>query len=323
MTEPEPKKVEENMEEKSEEQTKSQKSENGEKSAKPESNTAAGSDETATQANDKLTEETDDIKLEAKKDTLDVKELDENKIEEDSVAKRQREQLEKWQPKTELGKQVKEGKISDPREIFKIGRPILEVEIVDTLFPGLESELLLIGQSKGKFGGGARRVFKQTQKKTQEGNKPSFATMAVVGNKDGYVGVGYAKSKETVPAREKALRRAKLNIFSLKRGSGSWLSSTNQPHTIPFAVSGKSGSVKIKLMPAPVGKGLIIEKECKKILELAGIKDIWSRTSGNTKTKLNLIKACVKALQNLNEFKLSKKREQELSVISGAKTQPE
>ena len=73
----------------------------------------------------------------------------------------------------------------------------------------IETELLLVGQSKGKFGGGQRRVFKQTQKKTREGNKPSFSTFAVVGNHNGYVGLGSGKSKETVPARDKSKRKAK------------------------------------------------------------------------------------------------------------------
>ena len=67
--------------------------------------------------------------------------------------------------------------------------------------------------------------------------------------------------------------------------------------SIPFAVTGKCGSTEITLLPAPKGKGLVIEKECAKILELAGIKDIWSRTRGQTKTKLNLIHALIDALK--------------------------
>ena len=99
---------------------------------------------------------------------------------------------------------------------------ILEPEIVDTLMPGMQTDLLMIGQSKGKFGGGQKRIFKQTQKKTQEGNKPHFATFAVIGNEDGFVGLGYGKSKETVPAREKAIRQAKLNVIKIRRGCGDW-----------------------------------------------------------------------------------------------------
>jgi small subunit ribosomal protein S5 len=252
-------------------------------------------------------------------DNFEESDIDEEKVERERVEKHVQDMLAKWTPRTDLGRKIKAGEINDIDEIFASGKRILEVGIIDTQLPTLESDLLMIGQSKGKFGGGARRVFKQTQKKTKEGNKPSFATMAVVGNRDGYVGVGYAKAKETVPAREKALRRAKLNIFPIKRGSGSWLSSTNESHSIPFAVTGKCGSTKITLMPAPVGKGLIIEKECRKILELAGIKDIWSKTTGQTGTKLNLLIACVNALKKLNKYKISDKKAREMSIVTGNK----
>ena len=185
--------------------------------------------------------------------------------------------VEKWTPKTELGKKVKAGEITNIDQILDAGMPILEEQIVDMLLPNTQSELLMIGQSKGKFGGGSRRIFKQTQKKTPEGNKPSFAFMAVVGNCDGYVGIGYGKSKDTVPAREKAIRNAKLNIFKIRRGAGSWEDATSEPHSIPWAVKGKCGSVKIVLMPAPKGKGLIVEQECAKILKLAGIENVYSK----------------------------------------------
>ncbi len=225
--------------------------------------------------------------------------------------------LEKWQPKTELGKRVKSGEIKDLNEILESGLKILEPEIVDMLVPNIEAELLLIGQSKGKFGGGQRRVFRQTQKKTAEGNKPHFATIAVVGNRNGYIGVGYGKSKETVPAREKAMRNAKLNIIKIRRGSGSWEDARTEPNSIPFAVTGKSGSSIIKLIPAPKGKGLIIETECAKVLRLAGIKDIWSRTRGQTNTKVNLIKACMCALKKLNEMKIKPEHIELLSIKEG------
>ncbi len=221
------------------------------------------------------------------------------------------EQLEAWKPKSLLGKKVRAGEITDIGEIISNGLKVLEAEIVDTLLPNLENELVLIGQAKGKFGGGQRRIFKQTQKKTAEGNVPTFTTMAVVGNRDGYVGLGYASSKETVPARNKALRKAKLNLIKISRSCGSWECGCGKPHSIPMRVTGKCGSVKIVLMPAPKGTGLCIEKECAKMLALAGIKDVWSKTYGHTKTKSNLLKACFDALSQLIEFKLpdSKKGE--------------
>ena len=224
---------------------------------------------------------------------------------------------ESWHPKTDIGKKIKAGEIKDIDDVLDNGMKILEAEIVDALIANLTTDLLLIGQSKGKFGGGQRRVFKQTQKKTREGNKPRFATIAVVGNENGYVGIGYGKSKETVPAREKAIRNAKLGVIKIKRGCGSWQCGCGQPHTIPYKVEGKCGSVIVKLMPAPKGTGLCIEKECGKILKLAGIKDVWSKTFGKTNTKINLIYACIKALRQLIETKTRHDDIERLGVVEG------
>ena len=223
------------------------------------------------------------------------------KIEADNRA----ESLAAWKPKTEIGRKVKDGTITDINQVIEGGHRILEAEIVDYLIPGIQNDLLLVGQSKGKFGGGQRRVFRQTQKKTKEGNKPSFSTYAIVGNGNCLIGYGFGKAKETVPAREKAIRNAKLNIISIKKGSGSWESTGETDNSIPFAVTGKSGSVIIKLMPAPVGIGLCCEKEVAKILKMAGIKDIWSKTFGKTKTKQNLIEATFKALRMLQTTKVN------------------
>ncbi len=222
-----------------------------------------------------------------------------------------------WTPKTSLGRMVKSGEITDIDQILDNGLKIMEAEIVDVLLPNLESDLLLIGQSKGKFGGGQRRIFKQTQKKTAEGNKPRFETMAVVGNKNGYVGIGVGKSRETVPAREKSVRNAKLNIFKISRGCGSWLCGCRQPHTIPFKVLGKCGSIRIWLMPAPKGKGLCTEQECAKILKMAGINDVTAKTIGHTASKLNFMKACVAALQQLAKTKINPKDREKIGIIEG------
>lgn len=225
--------------------------------------------------------------------------------------------MEAWQPKTSLGKKVKTGEIKSLSEIFNSGKRILEAEIVDVLLPNLELELLLIGQAKGKFGGGQRRVFKQTQKKTAEGNKPQFSTFVVIGNRNGFFGLGSGKARETVPAREKAVRKAKLNIMQIRRGCGSWQCSCSEPHSIPFAVEGKCGSVIIRLMPAPKGTGLCVEEECKKILSAAGIKDAWSKTRGKTSTKTNLLNACNNALKKLTETKIKHSQKEALGIIEG------
>lgn len=246
----------------------------------------------------------------------EVKELEEQIVEE--VKKKGVFEKETWKPKTSLGKKVKSGEITHIDYALDRRIKILEPEIVDALLPSLTTDLLMVGQSKGKFGGGQKRVFKQTQKKTQEGNKPKFATFAVVGNEDGYVGIGYGKSKETVPAREKAIRQAKINVIKIRRGCGNWRCGCGEPHTIPFTVNGKCGSVEIRLIPAPKGTGLKVEKECQKILKLAGIKDIWSRTEGHTSSKLNLLSACFDALHKLIQFKLSQENIETLHVVEGS-----
>ena len=225
---------------------------------------------------------------------------------------------EDWKPRTELGTRVKNREIIDINDILDNGLVILEPEIVDTLLPEMENDLLMIGQSKGKFGGGRRRIFRQTQKKTREGNKPKFAACAIIGNKDGILGIGYGKAQETVPAREKSLRKAKMNLFKIARGSGSWESPIKEPHTIPFAVEGRSGSVRVTLLPAPKGTGLVVEKEIQKMLALAGIEDVWSKTLGQTKNKINLIKAVEQALKQLTRMKISDKDVSNLSVVFGS-----
>jgi len=231
----------------------------------------------------------------------------------DDVPKIQKE----WIPITQLGRDVNSGEITDIEQIFDSGSKIMETEIVDRLLPDLEEELLLVGQAKGKFGGGQRRIFRQTQKKTMEGNKIQFLTCAVVGNNNGYVGVERGKSKETVPARDKSKRKARLSLVRVRRGCGSWECHCGESHSVPFAVTGKCGSSTITLMPAPKGKGLCVEKECAKILKLAGIKDVWSKTSGKTKTKLNLIGALIDALKKLSEIKVKPEDIEKLGIIEG------
>ncbi len=224
---------------------------------------------------------------------------------------------DKWKPKTGLGTKVKAGQIRSINEILDTGERILEPEIVDALVDNAEIEMMMIGQAKGKFGGGQRRVFKQTQKKTAEGNKPSFAICVVIGNKNGLVGIGWGKSRETVPAREKAIRNSKLNLIKIRRGCGSWQCGCKEAHSIPFEVSGKCGSVKISLIPAPKGTGLVVQGECKKILTAAGIKDVWSKTIGQTRTTINLIKACEDALRGLLATKLPSRYAESLGVKEG------
>ncbi|MEM2874027.1 MAG: 30S ribosomal protein S5 [Candidatus Nanoarchaeia archaeon] len=209
----------------------------------------------------------------------------------------------KFEFKTELGKKVAAKEITDLKEIFAKGYKIKEAAIVDALVPNLFSDFILIGQARGKFGGGKRRRVKQTQKKTAEGNKPNFSALAIVGNNNGYVGIGKGKAKESIPAQEKALRNAKLNLIEVVRGCGSWKCSCGEPHSLPYEIEGKCGSVRVKLMPAPKGTGLVCENEIKKVLKAAGYKDIWAKTRGQTRHKGNFILATFQALKKGAEIR--------------------
>lgn len=241
----------------------------------------------------------------AKKVEVEFKERDprERKTPEEKAAEERTKILDTWKPKTEIGRLVKEGKITNIDEIFEKGKKILESQIIDQLIPELRMELLTIGQAKGKFGGGKRRFWRQTQRKTAEGNVPKFSCMVAIGDGAGHVGLGLGKAGETLPAKEKAMRNAKLSLVSIKRGCGSFDCSCSDLHSIPFKTEGKCGSAIVKLMPASKGTGLVIDNECKKIMKAAGIKDIYSQTFGQTRTKINLAVSCFDALKNLSKVK--------------------
>ncbi len=223
---------------------------------------------------------------------------------EQRFAREKQEKLDNWVPKTELGRLVRAGKIKDIDQIFDEGRKVMESEIIDLLLPNLSSDVLFIGQSKGKFGGGKRRAFRQTQKVNKEGASLTFGVMAVVGDGKGHFGVGFGKAAETLPAKEKAARKAKLNMIRIPRGCASYDCSCDESHSIPITTTGKSSSVVVKLMPAPQGTGLVIGDELKKILKAAGIKDVYSHCEGRVRTTFNTAKACVNALNKLNDLKL-------------------
>ncbi|MBD3263273.1 30S ribosomal protein S5 [Candidatus Woesearchaeota archaeon] len=224
---------------------------------------------------------------------------------------------EVWKPKTKLGKKVKSKEITDVKQIFDNDLKIKEDKIVDVLLPDISSDYILVGQARGKFGGGQRRIMRQTQKKTKAGSKLLFTTLAVVGNRNGYVGVGRGTGKETVPAREKAVRKAKLNLIQIGRGCGSWKCTCGEPHSLPFKISGRSGSVRITLKPAPKGTGLVVPEEIKKILKLAGYQDVWSKATGQTRQRINLVDATIKALEKTVTAKIRKKDSKK--IVYGAK----
>ena len=104
------------------------------------------------------------------------------------------------------------------------------------------------------------------------------------------------------------LGKAKLGIIKVERGCGSWDCGCDENHSIPTESEGKSGSIILRLKPAPQGTGLSVNDISKDILELAGVKDIWSFSRGHTATRRNMSKATFNALKNLSHIKLIKPR---------------
>ena len=223
---------------------------------------------------------------------------------EERFAREAQIKLDNWVPRTKLGRYIRAGKIKNIDEILNSGQKIMEPEIVDLLIPNLSVDTLFIGQAKGKFGGGKRRAFRQTQKKTKEGNVLTFGVMAVVGDGHGHVGLGYGRASETLPAKEKAIRKAKLNIVKIARGCASFDCSCDEEHSIPLTVTGKCSSVSVQLIPAPQGTGLVVNDELKKILKAAGIKDVYSKSFGKLRTTFNSAKACMAALDKIGEARI-------------------
>jgi len=196
---------------------------------------------------------------------------------------------EEWFPQTRLGRLVKEGQVTTMSEALASGLPIRESQIVDALLPEIRDEVLDINM---------------VQRMTDSGRRVKFRATVIVGNGDGFIGIGEGKDVQVGIAIRKAIDTAKMNIIGIKRGCGSWECGCGQGHTVPFEVKGKTGSVEVKLRPAPRGLGIASGGTAKKVLEIAGIKDVWTKVSGETRTTLNFAKATFDALLKTTTMKV-------------------
>jgi small subunit ribosomal protein S5 len=207
-----------------------------------------------------------------------------------------------WVPRTELGRKVHAGQITTIAEALRSGLPLRESQIVDKLLPGLHDEVLDVNM---------------VQRMTDSGRRFKFAVTVVVGNGDGYVGLGRAKGREVGPTIRRAIDRAKLQLVEVFRGCGSWECGCGRPHTVPFLVSGRSGSVVVTFKPAPRGVGLAVGDVAKPVLRFAGITDAWGYTEGHTKTTVNYAQAAFQTLVALSELKITPEDAQRLKVVRG------
>jgi len=205
-----------------------------------------------------------------------------------------------WTPQTRLGKQVANGEIDSMQEALNSGLPLKESEIVDQLVPDLEDEVLDINM---------------VQRMTDSGRRVKFRCVVVVGNRDGLVGYAEGRDDQVGGAIQKAIEVGKLNLINISRGCGSWECGCGRPHTVALRSTGKAGSVEVELQPAPRGLGLAGGETVRKVLELAGIEDIWTRSSGNTRTTVNFAKATFNALQNTAEARVPERTFEKREVI--------
>lgn len=126
------------------------------------------------------------------------------------------------------------------------------------------------------------------------GRRFRFRATVVIGNRKGRVGVGVAKGADVSGAMQKAFNDAKKNMINV----------TIQKGTIPHDVFVKLGSAKIIMKPAKVGRGIIAGGAVRAVVELAGIKDIVSKSLG-TANKLNVARATIEGLKSIKNIKQS------------------
>lgn len=122
------------------------------------------------------------------------------------------------------------------------------------------------------------------------GRRLSFRATVVIGNQKGKVGVGIGKANEITIAIQKGVTQAKKRIVHVPIVND----------TIPFPVKVKFKATKFLMLPASPGTGLKAGSSARKILELAGIKNILSKRLGS-RNRINLAKATMEALELLTK----------------------
>merc|ERR1712130_1026905 len=204
---------------------------------------------------------------------------------------------DEWMPKTKLGRLVKQGKIKSFDEIFRFAIPIKEPQIVDTLVKMRNQQNPSDDEPKGRGNTLLREEVmkvKPVQKQTKAGQRTRFKAWVLIGDERGHIGFGQKAHKEVQGAIKGATQDAKMNFYPVRKGY--WGNKIGQPHTVPFKMTGRCGSVRCRLVPAPRGSSLVAAPTSKKVLQFAGIQDCYTQSRGSTKTKGNFLYAVFRAL---------------------------
>jgi small subunit ribosomal protein S2e len=176
---------------------------------------------------------------------------------------------------------VLNGRITSIEDIYLHALPIKEPEIVDHLLgQKLKEEVMKI---------------KPVQKQTRAGQRTRMKAVMAIGDSDGHIGLGVKTAAELANSIKGALIYAKLAILPVRRGY--WGNKIGMPHTVPLTVTGRCGSVRMRLIPAPRGSGIVAGSVAKKLLALAGFQDVFTSSIGHTKTTANFLVATYKAIQ--------------------------
>lgn len=192
-----------------------------------------------------------------------------------------RDEEKGWTPVTKLGRLVKAGKITSIEEIYLHSLPVKEYQVIDLLLPDLKDEVMKI---------------RSVQKQTRAGQRTRMKAVVIIGDSNGHVGLGIKTAKEVASAIKAAIVIAKLSIIPIRRGY--WGSNLGAPHSLPTKVTGKCGSVLVRLIPAPRGKGIVASPVVRKLMQLAGVEDVYTTSSGSTRTTENTLKAAFVAIGN-------------------------
>lgn len=133
------------------------------------------------------------------------------------------------------------------------------------------------------------------------GRRFRFRATLVIGDRKGRVGVGVAKGADVSDSIQKAFNDAKKSMITVKLSE----------NTIPHDVEMKKGSAKVLLKPASKGRGVIAGGAVRAVVDLAGIKDIVSKSLG-TSNKLNVARATIEALKSLKAPRIKKEKAEEV-----------